>query len=234
MFWGSVVVFGALPVTSRMRSAYAAVFAFLAVGWMFGKRLPVRMVLPVLLVLLTGLFALDMITATTGYILRDAQTIETMNDRIPLWAYMSRIVMRDEPLIGFGYFAGSRVLAPQYNPGLGTAHSAFFEFLVGGGILGATRFVVLCAALVFSAVRLLATQGHQPEALASAGLLTTARVQGPTSSESTLPGPVGFCFWPMTALLPALYRSAVARRVSTTRRITTAIAPPHVATHHSS
>jgi hypothetical protein len=233
MFWGSVVVFGALLVTSRMRTAYGALFAFLAVGWMFGRRLPVRMVLPMFLVLLGGLFALDMFAATTLYILRDQQTIETMNDRIPLWAYMSRIVMRDEPLIGFGYFAGSRVLAPQYNPGLGTAHSAFFEFLVGGGILGATLFVVLCAALVFYAARLIATHGHQPEALASAGLLTIALVLGLTSSEATLPGPVGFCFWSMTAVLPALYRSAVSRSVVMTRRVTTAVAP-HMATHPSS
>ena len=234
VFWGSVVIFGALLAASRMRTAYVAVFAFLAVGWLFGKRLPVRMLLPMFVVLFTGLFALGAFTATTGYIVRDTRSLETMSDRVPLWAYVTKVVMREEPLIGFGYFAASRVIAPRYNPRLGTAHSAFFEYLVGGGIVGATLFLLLCAALVFYAVRLMAAAGGQPEALASVGLLVIALVLGLTSSEATHAGPVGFSFWSMTAVLPALCRSARAQPVFTTRRVMAATARPHVAAHHSS
>jgi O-antigen ligase len=212
-FWGFVALFGVLLATSRMRTAYVAMIAYLAFGYVFGRGLPVRRLVPLLLVVSLGLIVLDASTQTVDYMVRDTKSIETMSDRIPLWHFLTAAVMRDEPLFGFGYYAASRVIAPQYNPRLGTAHSTFFEFLVGGGIVGATLYLFLCASLVWYAARLMAKAGGQPENVTAVGLLIVALVLGLSSSEAAQAGPVGFSFWSMTALLPALYRQATARKV---------------------
>jgi hypothetical protein len=235
-YWGSVVVFGVLLATSRMRTAYVAMLAYLVVGWVFGRRLRVRTLAPLLVVFSVGLFLLDAWVPTTTYIVRETYSIETMSDRIPLWRHLTNVVMRDEPLIGLGYFAASRVVAPQYNARLGTAHSAFFEYLVGGGLVGATLYLVLCASLLWYAGRLLSAASGQPGAVAAVGLLVVVLVMGITSTEATHAGPVGFTFWSMTALLPTMCRNAESHAVFHTQRLSvrSAISPAHAATRQSS
>jgi O-antigen ligase len=210
-FWGMTTLFGILLTTSRMRTAYVGMVAFLLLGWAFGRGLRVRKLVPVLMALAVALLVMDAVAPTTEYLVRDTKSLSSMSDRVPLWGFLTRAVMRESPVVGFGYFAGSRVLAPQYNPGLGTAHSAFFEFLVGGGLVGAGLYVMLCAALLWYAGQLLATARGRPETLAAVGLLALALVNGIMSTEATHAGPVGFSFWSMTALLPALYREARVR-----------------------
>ena len=212
-FWGLVTLFGVLLATSRMRTAYVAMIVYLAFGYVFGRGLRVRRLVPLLFVLFLGLIVLDASTQTVDYMVRDTKSIETMSDRIPLWRYLTTTVMREEPLFGLGYYAASRIIAPGHNPRLGTAHSTFFEFLVGGGIVGATLYVFLCASLLSVSRRLLARAGAQPESVTAVGLLIVALVLGVASSEAAQTGPVGFSFWSMTALLPALYRQAMQRTV---------------------
>jgi O-antigen ligase len=185
---------------------------------------------PLLLVLSIGLVLVDASTKTVDYMVRDTKSIETMSDRIPLWRHLTKTVMREDPLIGFGYYAASRIIAPQYNPRLGTAHSTFFEFLVGGGIVGATLYLFLCASLVWYSARLLAAAGGQPESVTAVGLLLVALVLGVSSSEAAHSGPVGFGFWSMTALLPALLRRAATRAVPHVdrRHVRSMVAPPRL------
>lgn len=229
-FWGSVALFGVLLVTSRMRTAYVGMIVYLAFGCVFGRRLRVRRLVPLLLVLSIGLVLVDASTKTVDYMVRDTKSIETMSDRIPLWRHLTKTVMREEPVIGFGYYAASRIIAPQYNPRLGTAHSTFFEFLVGGGIVGATLYLFLCASLVWYSARLLAAAGGQPESVTAVGLLLVALVLGVSSSEAAHSGPVGFGFWSMTALLPALLRRAATRAVPHVdrRHVRSMVAPPRL------
>jgi O-antigen ligase len=150
---------------------------------------------------------------------RDSSSIETMSDRVPLWGYLTSVVMRDAPITGLGYYAASRVVATEYNPGLGNAHSAFFEVLLGGGILGAALYLVLCASLVVFAVRLLTVASGQPSAVASAGLLFAALLIGFTSQSALHPGPLGFAFWSLTALLPGLSREAARVKIAGHHRL---------------
>jgi O-antigen ligase len=141
-----------------------------------------------------------------------------MSDRIPLWQYLTSIVMREAPLTGVGYFAASRMYAPQYNPGLGNAHSVFFEVLVAGGILGAALYLVLCGSLVWFAVRLLSFASRRSSALAATGLLSVALLSGVTSPKGIHAGPLGFAFWSTTALLPGLLRQANRVRTAADQR----------------
>ena len=211
-FWTWVAIFAVLLATSRMRTAYAALLAYLPIGYAFGKGLRVRRLVPLLLLSCFGLIAFDAFSSATDYVVRETNSIETMSDRLPLWTFLTTTVMHEEPLIGLGYYAASRILGPQYNPGLGNAHSVFFEILVGGGLIGAAMYVVLCASLLSYAARLLRVSESQPaESIAIVGLLLVTLVLGLTSSEAANAGPVGFCFWSMTALVPAMYRQAAAK-----------------------
>jgi O-antigen ligase len=212
MFWGALSLFGALLAASRARSAYVAFLVFFAIGFVYGKRLPVRkLVLPVAAVAFS-VVAMDAVSSTTNYLVRDRESIETMSDRIPLWQHLTSVVLREAPITGLGYYAASRSIAADYNPNLGNAHSAFFEVLVGGGILGAALYLVLCASLVWFAVRLLRIGSGQPNAVAAAGLLAVVLLMGITTPLALQAGPLGFAFWSLTALLPGLSREAARAR----------------------
>jgi O-antigen ligase len=214
MFWGALSLFSALLVASRTRTAYVALVAFLTIGFVCGKRLPVRRLLLPLAAVILGVVFMDAFASTTDYVLRERESIQTMSDRIPLWQHLTSVVMRESPLTGLGYYAASRLLATEYNASLGTAHSVFFEVLVGGGIVGAALYVLLCASLIWFAVKLLRKTSGQPEALASAGLLSVALVMGITSETALHAGPLGFAFWSTTALIPRLSRGAARERMA--------------------
>jgi O-antigen ligase len=113
-------------------------------------------------------------------------------------------MLRESPIIGLGYYSASRVLGPQYNPGLGNAHSAFVEILVGGGLLGGTLFFLLYAVLIGYAGKLLLIRRDDPLAFAVVGLFAITFVMSTTVTDGIQSGPVGFTFWSVTALLPAV------------------------------
>jgi O-antigen ligase len=211
-FWGALTLFGVLLLASRTRSAYVAFLAFLVIGFVYGKGLPVRKLILPLMVAGFSVFAMDALSATIEYLVRERESIESMSDRIPLWEYLTRAVVRESPITGLGYYSASRILSTEYNPALGNAHSAFFEVLVGGGLLAAALYIVLCASLLICAIRLLRLAAGQPGAVASAGLLVAALLMGLTSPASLHAGPLGFAFWASTALLPALARDAAPLR----------------------
>jgi hypothetical protein len=219
MFWGAFSLFGALLVASRTRSAYLALFVFLAMGFLYGKQLRVRKLFLPLAALALSVFLMEAVSSITDYLVRDRESIETLSDRIPLWQHLTDAVMRESPLTGLGYVAASRVLATEHNPNLGNAHSVFFEVLVGGGILGAALYLVLCAWLIWFAVRLLWLASGQPGAIAAAGLLCVTLLMGITTSSALQPEPLGFAFWSSTALLPALLREAARARIASEQRL---------------
>ena len=220
IFWVALCLFGGLLIASRTRSAYIALLSFLVIGFTHGRGLRVRQLIVPLVAFGFGLIAMDAMTSTTDYLVRDLRSIETLSDRIPLWQHLTSTVMREAPLTGLGYYAASRVYASEYNRGLGNAHSVFFEVLVGGGILGATAYLVLCGSLVWFAVRLMSLAKGRSGALAATGLLSVALLSGVTSPEGIHAGPLGFAFWSTTALLPGLLREA-------NRARTVAVQRPH-------
>lgn len=214
MFWGALSLFGTLLAASRTRSAYGAFFVFLAIGFLHGKRLRVRQLFLPLAALGLTVVLMDAFPSTVEYLVRERDSIETMSDRIPLWQHLTSVVMRESPLTGLGYYAASRVVATEYNPVLGNAHSAFFEVLVGGGVLGAALYLLLCASLVGFAGRLLRIASGQPSAVAAAGLLFVTLLIGLATPAALQAGPLGFAFWSLTALLPELCSEAARARIA--------------------
>ena len=223
LFWGALSLFGGLLAASRTRSAYAGFLVFLALGFVCGRRLPVRKLVLPLAAIAFSVFLMDTVASTVDYLVRERDSIESMSDRIPLWEHLTGVVMDEAPMTGLGYYAASRVLAPEYNAGLGNAHSAFFEVLVGGGIVAAALYLLLCASLVGLAVRLLRVASGHPSAMAAAGLLFVNLPMGITTPAALQPGPLGFAFWSLTALLPALLREHAAARVAFVQTTTRAV-----------
>jgi O-antigen ligase len=209
VFWATVVLFGLVLAASQTRTAYLAFLVYLAIGYVYGRGLPVRKLMSLLVVLLLAVFVLDAFSRTTAYVVREEGSVETMSDRLPLWGYLTDAVMREAPLTGLGYYAASRVLAPRYNAALGNAHSALFEILVGGGFVAAALYVLLCIVLLAFAVRLLPIATGNPEVVAACGLLMVTIVLSVTASEGLHAGPIGFTFWSLTALVPSLGRQSL-------------------------
>ena len=219
LFWGAFSLLGVLLAASRTRSAYVAFLVFLVIGVIYGRGLRIRTLVGPLVALAVSVFLLDVASSTTDYLVRDAGSVETLSDRLPLWEHLTSVVMRDAPITGLGYYAASRVVATEYNPGLGNAHSTFFEVLVGGGVLGAAFYLLLCASLVGYAVRLLRIASGQPSTIAAAGLLFVALLIGITSPTALHAGPLGFAFWLLTAVLPALSSEAARARLADHQRL---------------
>jgi O-antigen ligase len=149
---------------------------------------------------------------------RQPEDVANLGDRLGLWRYLSNITLSQSPWMGLGYYSASRVYGPQYNPGLGNAHSMFFEVLLGGGILSFALFTALCVVLLAYAAYLL-YKTRDRFSFAIVALFLATLIFGSMGDEIDS-GPVALCFWYAVAVLPWLYeRSAVrATRPAEVRR----------------
>lgn len=146
---------------------------------------------------------------------RSTETISTLGDRIGLWRYLTEVTLRQSPWFGLGYYSASRIYGPEYNPGLGTAHSMFFEVFSGGGLLSFALFVFLFLTLLLYAVRLLDVRRDAlPFAVSS--LFIVCALFGAMGEEIDS-GPVAIGFWFSAAALPLLYSKAFHLKARLTR-----------------
>jgi O-Antigen ligase len=142
---------------------------------------------------------------------RDPKTVSDLGDRIGLWHHLSRVTLDQSPWLGMGYYSASRIHGPEYNPGLGTAHSMFIEVLSGGGVLSFALLIALCVILFRYAAALLFAKGNRLS-FATCSLLFACLLFG-SMGEEIDSGPVAVGFWYCVAVLPQLYEQYVSRRV---------------------
>jgi O-antigen ligase len=135
---------------------------------------------------------------------RMPEAISSLDDRIGLWRYLSNVTLTQSPWWGLGYYSSSRIYGPQYNPGLGTAHSMFFEILLGGGVLSFALFAVVCTLLTVHAGYLL-FKSRDRFLFAVATLFFASLLFGSMGDEIDS-GPVAMCFWYSAAALPWMYQ----------------------------
>jgi hypothetical protein len=198
-------IFSVVLFASQTRTAYAAFAASLVLGWLFRHSAPVKKVFPIATVVLLVAAMNDLLPVAREYVTRRAEEVGTLSERTPLWEHLVGAMLRDSPVIGLGYYSASRVLGPQYNRGLGDAHSAFVEVLVGGGLVGGLLFLALYAAVFVYAAKLFTHARDDPMTFAVIGLLVMVFVLSLTSTSGIHAGPLGFTFWSATALLPAVW-----------------------------
>lgn len=207
LFWLSL--FGGVLVASLMRTSYLTVLVVLFLAAIRRPAIPVLRKITVLAMASIPLLSGMLLSALDSR--RQAEDLWTLSDRVGLWAYLIDAVSTRGPLLGLGYFAASRVYAPEYNPGLGTAHSAFIEVLVGGGLLSLSIFLCIWFVLAKKVWKLYLSRpdrfGFAYVALFCAALTLNA-VGGELEAE-----PAGFCFWCLVVGL-SVVGSATSSRLS--------------------
>jgi hypothetical protein len=196
-------LFLALLALSLTRTAYVVILVFFVLVLI--KRPNAKSLKQ--LVYLAGavalaLYAYHLLPNLSEY--RNAEAVSSLDDRIGLWRYLSNITLTQSPWWGLGYYSSSRIYGPQYNPGLGTAHSMFFEILLGGGVLSFALFIALCALLSTYAAYLL-FKNKDRFSFAVATLFLASIILGSMADEIDS-GPVAICFWYSAAVLPWIYQ----------------------------
>jgi hypothetical protein len=203
-----LAMFFGLLALSLMRTAYVATLAFFALVLLKRPNVKLLRRFTYLFVgLLLVAYACAWLPKLSRY--RDPQSISTLSDRTGLWRYLTEVTLSRSPWFGLGYYSASRTYGLEYNPGLGTAHSAFFEVLSGGGVVSFTLFLALCLTLSVYAVRILwGGNDRLPFAIASLFIVTVLFASMVDEIDS---GPIAVSFWCAAAILPRLQESLLKR-----------------------
>ena len=197
-----LALFVGLLALSLMRTAYVAALVFFVLVLLKRPNIkPLRRFAYFLCALLLMFYAYDRVPSVSRY--RSPETISTLSDRIGLWRYLGTVTMTRSPWLGLGYYSASRTYAPEYNPWLGTAHSMFFEVLLGAGVPGFVFLTTLCLILSIYAFRLLWVAKDR-FSFAISALFIASLLFGSMGDEIDS-GPVAISFWCSAAILPRLY-----------------------------
>lgn len=202
-----------LLVASLSRTAYLVLFLFfLLVLFKRPRSTPFRRFAYAFGVAGASALVLGYASAISQY--RDPESVSTLSDRLGLWTYLSNVTLQKSPLLGLGYYAASRVYGTQYNAGLGTAHSMFFETFLGGGLLAITILIILCVVMSAYVIRVFC----QDTSLSfTVTILFLATMMFGFIGATLDSGPAAIVFWSLAASVPILQnRSSTRLRVAPT------------------
>jgi len=206
--WTAIVFLMILLGFSLMRTSYVVLIVVSFLALLMNPRFKHRR-----LTVLLGAACLLLLTA--GTVLRQlaeyrtSEGIWTLSDRLGLWAYLIGVTLTQSPWFGLGYYSASRIYAPEYNEGLGTAHSMFVELFVGGGLISLLLFVVVCVLMTYQAIRLTRKRPRLVD-ITAVSLFVACFAFGFVGSDIDS-GPVGMTFWSLSSILVALGASSTIR-----------------------
>jgi hypothetical protein len=196
-----------LLALAQTRSAYIAILLFLL---LFLVRLPrskpLRAFAYLLLLLAPAALMFQWTSTLLAWVVRERETVATLNDRIPLWQYTLSETLEQSPWIGVGFYA-NRAITSSYNEDLGTTHSAFIEVFSGGGILSFSVFCIIVIVELILLTKLFFLRGDQPQVFVTTALFFSTIIIGITSEETVIASPTSFTFWVLLSLIPMLMRS---------------------------
>jgi hypothetical protein len=210
VFWFLLGIIATLLVLSLTRQAWFLVVAFLGVYLArhskkgFARNLALLFVASFPLI-----FVYYILPAVQEY--RSLGTVWSLTGRTDLWLYLIGLTLVRSPWIGLGYYSASRVFGPEYNSGMGTAHSFLVEVFLGGGLLSLIPCVALCTSLFRRALKLVTRQSSELEFLTGALFfvtMTLALLGGDIAF-----GQIGIVFWSVVAALGG-YRLNTATKLS--------------------
>ena len=194
-----------LLALSLMRTAYVVVAVFFSLVLLKRPKVkPLRRFAYLTCAFVLTLYAYNSLPNLSRY--RDPESIANLDDRLGLWRYLANVTFEQSPWLGLGYYSASRIYGPEYNPGLGTAHSMFVEVLLGGGVPSLVLLITLCAARAANAARLFYTRSDV-FSFAAASLFIACVLFG-FMGEDIDSGPVAMGFWYSAAVLPWLCERA--------------------------
>ncbi len=198
VFWA--LVLGGVLVFSLARTSYLALFIVVVLAALRRPPIPVLRKVVILLLMTLPLVLGGLVSALNTQ--RQAEDMWTLSDRVGLWGYLIDATVTQGPWLGLGYFAASRIYGPEYNPDLGTAHSAFVEVYAGGGLLS---FAVFLCIWILLAARIGKLYLSRPDVIGFAlvALFCAALFLNSMGGELEA-DPAGFAFWCVLAALPLL------------------------------
>lgn len=213
LFWALLTALFILLALSLTREAWVVVLVFVCLYVGKSTRGALwRNIGYATVLALPGLFIFYILPALQDY--RSTGSIWTLSDRTGLWLYLAGTTIARSPWIGLGYYSASRVFGPEYNPGLGTAHSMFVEVFAGGGLLSLIPLLVLCILLSYHSARMILTGTTRGE-LTCGTLFLAALAFGAMGADFGF-GPVGITFWTLATAIPLLSKRSVPRRARVT------------------
>lgn len=195
-----LVLAGVLIVASRTRSILiAALLVVLVAALRSSNRSSARRVVLFLVGLVPGLMLVGLGDGLFAFLARDANSLRTLSERIPLWTTILREVWVQSPLFGTGHMM-SRLLTLSVNPGIGSAHSLYVEVFVGAGLVGLTGLAILMIPLVWSIAHRFFSGVADSESFVLMACLTTLLVISLVSEEALYSGVANFAlvflpFW---------------------------------------
>jgi hypothetical protein len=198
-FWLLMLFLSVLLALSLTRQAWLLVLAFYVLYFVKRLRGPVARKLGFLFVAVFPFVSFFYILPALDQF-RSADSVGNLTGRTDLWVYLVAVTITRSPWIGLGYYSASRVLGPEFNPGLGTAHSVFVETFLGGGLLSLIPLTVLCLYLSIKAFQSISKGSTRLEFTCGALFfvtLTLAALGGDIGF-----GQIGIAFWSLAAATP--------------------------------
>jgi O-Antigen ligase len=193
IFWA--VTFGGVLVFSLMRTSYILFLVFLMLALVRRPAIPVLRKISTLIYLILPFVASGLVEALNAE--RKVEDLLTLSGRVALWSHLIEVTLDKGPWLGLGYFAASRIYAPEANPELGTAHSAFLEVYIGGGLVSLVVFLLIWAVLGWKVLKLYLSRPGKT-GFAIVGLFAAALflngIGGELQAEAA-----GFSFWCVVA-----------------------------------
>lgn len=157
--WAGLVVFGVALVSNNTRgsAAGAAAGAVVALLLVMPRRL-----LPSALLVVVYLGAVVLLTSSASILAwltrgDDAESLGSLNSRLPLWRLAVSTVAETNPLYGLGVGASRSVFVDE--TGLGGAHNAALNVFVDLGLIG----LVLWGAMILYSIWVIVRSGTTPE-----------------------------------------------------------------------
>jgi len=209
--WGAI--FGSALTFSLMRTSYIVLLVVLLLAVFRRPAIPLLRKVAVLVLLVIPFVSDILITALNEE--RKAEDLLTLSGRIGLWGHLLETTIDRGPWMGLGYFAASRIYAPEFNADLGTAHSAFMEVYVGGGLVSLIVFFGVWMIVGWQVLKLYLRRPGKT-GFAIVGLFCAALFLNGIGGELQAE-PSGFCFWCVVMsviFLPSQSESTISEEVS--------------------
>jgi hypothetical protein len=194
-----------LLLLSQTRSAYVSVLLLIILAMIrYPKSNPLRGLIYLTFAIVTPIAIMFQWTPSVlSFLIRDSGSIATLSDRIPLWRFTLEEMFEQSPWVGLGFYA-NRAVTTEYNPRLGTSHSAFVEILSGGGFLSFAVFSLIFLPLLFLSVRLFLVHGKKPMVFSIVCILFSTVTTGLVSEEMIIASPTSFTFWILLSIIPMI------------------------------
>jgi len=206
-FIGALLVTLTLLILSLERTAYVAIVAFILLAWWNSRGTSAAKWIMAGVLIPFGLFmafgGMDLLAGA-----RSSESVWTLSDRVGLWAYLSALTMNKAPWTGLGYYSASRLYGPEYNPGLGTAHSMFVEAFVGAGLPALIALIVLVIVLIRYGMKMLSRKGSNYSTV-TVSLLVGVLLYGVVGAAMET-GAIAITFWAVISIVSVHFQKKTA------------------------